>query len=904
MDLLTTKLTMPPLRPNLVERPHLLQRLDEGVHHGRRLTLVSAPAGYGKTTLVAGWLSQIAGPPGSNRPPRCAWLTLDRDENDPARFFAYLAAALESAGMTAIAGDRPLWEMTPQPPVETLVTAVINAISHDADERPLLVTLDDYHKIDTPAIHDGLQFWLDHAPPGLHLILITREDPPLTLARWRVRSQMTELRAGDLRFSAAETAGFLNDIMHLSLTAAEITALEQRTEGWVAGLQLAALALQSPQTHSHDNAAGFIAAFSGSHHYVIDYLVEEVLRQQAEDVRAFLRQTAVLNRFNPALCDAVTGRSDSRDLLAYLERNNLFLVPLDSQRSWYRYHQLLADSLLTGLDMDTRAACHRRAAAWFAAQAHYPEAIDHAAAAGDTPELVRLVRLAAEPALQDGRLRQIAGWLALLPDDTITGDLELGVYWLLSLILTGRSREAPAAIAALEQQATAGQHPRQTARLHVIKAWVADITGSEERVALAQQAVQALGNDDPLFSAFVSVPRGHAYLQEGRLPEAIDVFRNGLALSGMRGATFVRFSLLGNLIHTLNLAGRRREAETLCSQALDELVDGQGDPLPAAGLPTLLSAWLNYDANRLAEAQQLSDRSRQLLRQAFQETMLSPLEIELPALLHAAAGNVEAAQAAVQDGRRRATAQQYAHGIRSAQRIEAELQLRHGRYAVARRWAATHPIFAGRQPGGAWEQVEPNRDTAYLTYTRLLLADGQADEARALLPLLAKTAGNGGFGRSLIAIRLLQAVVASDPLPLLREAVQRGDAEGYLRLLIDECSYAAHGPHLQQLLEDPAVRAAAPAFVDRVRAAMPADATAQTTSTAVSDAAALLEPLTDQEQVVLRLLAAGLSNREIAAELVITVGTAKWHVHNIYQKLNVTSRAEAVARVHAWKLLE
>jgi LuxR family maltose regulon positive regulatory protein len=890
--ILQTRLHMPAARPLLVARAHLNQKLDQGL--SKKLTLVSAPAGYGKTTLVAEWGGRVLVSPAT-----LGWLSLDEDDNDPLHFFAYVLAALQKAGLNLATTAQYLQGLTHLASPQTFVTRLLNEIGQ-ADGRNLLLVLDDYHKIQTTLIHDALQFWLDHAPPHLHLLLITREDPPLTLSRWRARSQMTEIRAADLRFSQAEAASFLNQTMGLSLTTADVAALEQRTEGWIAGLQLAALALQSPQSPTgHANAADFIAAFGGSHHYIIDYLVEEVLRQQEGPVRHFLQATAVLQRFTPGLCNAVTGRQDSQDILAYLERSNLFLVPLDDRRLWYRYHQLFADSLRTRLETAVQNESHRRAADWLADQKLYAEAIDHASAAGDEETLTRLIRLASEPAFRQGEIRQIAAWLKRLPQDVIIRDSELAVFWLLSLILTGRSQEAPTAIALLEPHLAHWQNPRQQARLQAIKAWVADITGSNERIALAQEAAAALTADDQLFRAFIALPLGHACLYQGQPQVAIDVFRQGLALLPQKGTTFVRISLLSNLIHTLNHAGRRREAWAACQQAITEFVDGDGEPLPPAGLPYLLSAWLHYDANRLDRARQDVMRGLTLLREAFQETMLTPLEVELVAWLHEVVGEMELAQATVAAGLARATTQQYQHGMVSLERLAAELRLRNGEWTAVRRWVEAQPIYAGRQPDGRWQIVEPLNDASYLIYTRLLLHDGRIEEAGNLLSLLAASARDGGRVRNLIVVLLLQAVASAEPLPFMQEAVQRAAAEQYVRLILDECAFPAHGPFLASLLRQTAVRQTAPDFTAVLLAALPEE---PTTTHPLTHAPELLEPLTEQEMVVLRLLAAGLSNQQIANELVITVGTAKWHVHNLYQKLGVGSRAAAVARIHEWQL--
>ncbi len=901
MDILRTKLYMPPLRPNMVVRPRLLQQLEDGVQHGRFLTLVSAPAGYGKTTLIAAWRQQNQHAESGGKPESGSWLSLDDEDNDPLRFFAYLLAALRESGLNLETTSKYLSGLSQPPAIPNFMTTLLIDIEQAANGRSLVLVLDDYHKIQTATIHDALQFLLDHVPPNLHLVLITREDPPLTLARWRVGNRMTEIRASDLRFTPAEAVDFFNQTMGLSLASADIAALEQRTEGWAAGLQLAAIAAQG-----RADAADFIATFSGSHQYVIDYLVEEVLRLQDESVRTFLRETAVLNRFTASLCDAVTGRSDSQAVLAELERNHLFLVPLDNQRYWYRYHNLLADSLRVGLDKERQAASHRRAAAWFADQRLFPEAIDHAAAAGDTAEVARLIRLAAEPAFQKGQIRQIAAWLKRLPQDLIVQDPEFGIFWVLALILTGRSQEAPAAVALLEKHQADWDNPCQKGRLLAIKAWVADITSSSQRAELPYQAVEAINEDDTLFRAFVTVPLGHVHLQQGRLQDAIKIFEEGLELIRWQGDTFVRLSLAANLIHTLNHAGRRLQAWSLCQLIIADFVDANGKPLPPVGLPYLLSAWLHYDADRLERARQDLATGRDLMQQAFKETMLTPLEIELPVLLHMAAGDLQQAQMGVQAGIDRAATQKYQFGVDSGKRIAAELNLRQGEVTAVRRWVDALSLPAAPSTDSARPKLYPHHDAVYLVYIRLLLAEERQEEAASWLKPLEKSARDGERGRSLITILLLQAVVNEDAFPYLQEAVERAAAGQYLRLIVDECAWPGHGERLRRLLRREAVRMPNTSFVNTMLGALPDEKTGvpETAVTQSAKVPQLLESLTEQEQVIVQLLATGKSNREIADELVITLGTAKWHVHNIYQKLDVGSRAEAVARIHEWQLLD
>jgi LuxR family maltose regulon positive regulatory protein len=401
--LLATKIYIPPPRPGLVSRPRLIRRLDEGLRLGHRLTLVSAPAGFGKTTLLSEWCA------GCGRP--VAWLSLDEGDNDPARFLAYLVAALQTVEVDIGAGVVAALQ-SPQPPsMEAGLTLLINEMTTISD--PFALVLDDYHLITAQPIQDGLTFLLDHLAPQMHLCIAGRADPPLPLARLRARGQLTELRAADLRFTPGEAAAFLNTSVGLNLSNAEVAALDARTEGWIAGLQMAALSMRGRQ-----DLPGFIRAFTGTHRFVLDYLVEEVLEQQSPGIQRFLLKTSVLERLAAPLCDAVTAGSDSRTILGQLDRDHLFLIPLDNERRWYRYHHLFADLLRSRLkqtDPDRAPILRRRASEWYEQHGLIVDAVSHAFAAGDIGQVARLVEGNVLAMMGHGELTTVMRWLDGLP---------------------------------------------------------------------------------------------------------------------------------------------------------------------------------------------------------------------------------------------------------------------------------------------------------------------------------------------------------------------------------------------------------------------------------------------------------------------------------------------------------
>ena len=424
--ILATKLYIPPPRPKVVLRPRLIERLNEGLD--RKLTLISAPAGFGKTTLVSEWVA------GSERP--AAWLSLDEGDNDPTRFLTYLVAALQTIAPDIGEGVLSVLQSPQPPPTESILTALLNEITAVPDD--FVLVLDDYHVIDARPVDAALTFLLEHLPPQMHLVITTREDPQLPLARLRARGQLTELRAADLRFTPSEAAAFLNEVMGLNLSAEDIAALETRTEGWIAGLQLAALSMRG-----REDVPGFIRAFAGDNRYIVDYLVEEVLQRQPERVRSFLLQTSILDRLSGPLCDAVTGQEEGNALLEALERGNFFVVPLDDRRHWYRYHHLFADVLhahLMAEQPDQVPTLHRRASEWYEQHGSAADAIRHALAAEDFERAADLVELAV-PAMRRSRQEAtLLGWLKALPDELIQCRPVLSVAYAGTLLQAASSR--------------------------------------------------------------------------------------------------------------------------------------------------------------------------------------------------------------------------------------------------------------------------------------------------------------------------------------------------------------------------------------------------------------------------------------------------------------------------------
>ncbi|MDQ4063781.1 MAG: helix-turn-helix transcriptional regulator, partial [Actinomycetota bacterium] len=583
--ILATKLYVPPPQPRIVLRPRLIERLNEGLH--RRLTLVSAPAGFGKTTLLGEWLA------GCGRP--AAWLSLDEGDNDSTRFLSYLVAALQTIAADIGEGVLGALQSPQPPPTESSLTDLLNEIA--AVEVDLVLVLDDYHMIDTKPVDDALTFLLEHLPPRMHLFIATREDPNLPLIRLRTRGQMSEVRAADLRFTPDEAAEFLKGVMGLNLSAEEIAALETRTEGWIAGLQLAALSMRG-----REDVPGFIRAFAGDNRYIVDYLVEEVLKRQPERIRSFLLQTSILDRLSGSLCDAVTGQEDGRGMLEALERGNFFVVPLDDKRQWYRYHHLFAEVLFAHLMQEQPAqipTLHRRASEWYEHNGSAADAIRHALAAEDFDRAADLVELAV-PAMR--RRRQEAtllGWLKALPDELVHVRPVLSVGYAGALLQGGelegvedRLRDAERW---LDTTADVRERPetpsaemvvmheeafrRLPASIAVHRAGLALARGDvPETVTYARRALDLAAEDDHFRRGAAAALLGLASWTSGDLEAAHRSYANGMAHLQMAGNIS---DAIGGAIALADIRiaqGRLREAMRTYEHAL-QLATEQGDPV-------------------------------------------------------------------------------------------------------------------------------------------------------------------------------------------------------------------------------------------------------------------------------------------------------------------------------------
>jgi LuxR family maltose regulon positive regulatory protein len=911
--LLTTKLYAPPVRPELVSRSRLTQRLDVALSMGRKLTLISAPAGFGKTTLLSEWAHHRAG----SGARLVAWLSLDRDDSDPTRFVAYVIAALQTFEASIGSGVQEILR-SPQPPIDAILTALINEIAAIPDECVLV--LDDYHLIDSQPIYDAVIFLMDHLPPNMHVVIATRKDPRLSLPRLRAAGQMEEIRGRDLRFTEGETTTFLNQAMGLDLTPSDVAALAARTEGWIAGLQLAALSLQG-----QENRAAFIRAFAGDDRYVMDYLVNEVLSRQTEAVRRFMLHTAILERLCASLCDAALGEDPnpgrSQQVLEYLEEANLFVVPLDHKRQWYRYHHLFGDllrhRLRRTLGEEGVASLHRRASAWYAQNSYVSEAIDHSVAAGDWERVVELIGQVVNDVLGgDEYFATILGWVDALPPDVVRAHPHLGVTraWMLMLML--RTSAAQRCLEQLESAADAPLPDEVRVQVTAIRAFLArQANDVRQAIELSHQVLDAVEKGVTtldLLRPMAALNLANVYRMTGDVSRARHWYAEVLAVP-QAGVTLALAVMNGQASVEI-VAGQLPQAFGIYQRALqlaDEAARRTGQVVPAVsfiytGLVDLLREW-----NRLDEAADYLARGLDLGRQwAIGMTLGNGYVSQ--ARLRLARGDMAGALEAL----RRAESLPLTY--RTAPRFGEPIAVCRARLMLAQAAPATgemrRRLFEALE---GWVQARDlgadgpvrtlDHELEYLLWVRLLIAQGRPDQALRLLARLLTGAEESGRTGRAIEILALQALAhrafgdARLALAALEQALTLAKPGGYVRTFVDE------GKPMFELLRSLDARRSVvdTGYVNKLLDAFGPAGTAGIVTEPESEPKHLpLEPLTQREMQVLRMLRTDLSVPEIAQELHISANTVKTHVKRIYGKLDAHSRYEAVARAEGLGLTQ
>jgi LuxR family maltose regulon positive regulatory protein len=875
-QLLATKYSRPPLASHSIERASLFVTLAEP----RGVVLVSAPPGYGKTTLVAGWLAA------EDR--TSAWLTLDETDNDPAVFIAYLTAALQRVVPSL---DPAVGLALASSPTTASIIPLLNAL--DESGEPCVLVLDDYHLVSSERVHEIAAFLTGHLPANLRVVVVTRHDPPLPLARLRARGQLTEIRASDLRFSATDAYRFLAESMALQIPQRTVEQLTERTEGWIAGLQLAALSLRG-----REDPEAFVAAFGSTDRYIFDYLTDEALERQPPDVRTFLESTCVLDRLSGPLCDALTGRTDGATTLAALAQANLFLMPLDERRAWYRYHPLFADLLVSSLPAARQVELHRAAGAWFARHDLPLDGIAHYLAANEADEAAALIEVVADATIARGEFATVTGWCDALPRAALAARPGLGVMGAWAQFFLGDISGAEASLAALgdERNGDVSSNPRRAC----LEAWFANRRDRLDAEALARRAIAGIPESDPVFRSLAFTTLGESLVARD-VRRAVKAFEEAHRLAQVAGRSMLLAGSVYSLANANLILGRRRETEALCRRTIAEATDRAAVSPAWLGMIHLPLGVALHEADELVQARQQIATGQELCERAgLRVTMLGAAEWHEALGLHLLGEGSRAWQrleATRRDGER--------HGI--------------GRVVTAMTLLAAELLLLEGDPPGARARLEElptshlevlgaTRDRARLTRARVLLATSRPDAALEIIdPLAVEQRIDGRFGRLI------------DTLAVIAHARDRaGDRAGWEAALTEAVGLAAGEDRRRAFLDSvfpvghllPHVRRVAPAFVDDVLARLGKRASSSLPALSSARAAAVrnegegpVEPLSVRELEVLRLVAAGLSNEEIGRELYVSSGTAKWHVHNVLAKLGSRNRVALVARARSLGLL-
>lgn len=886
---LRSKLYVPPLRSGWIPRPRLDKRMDEGFE--RKLTLISAPAGFGKTTLLVDWIHR-------NKIP-AAWFSVDKGDNDPLYFLTYVILGLQTLGAETGKAALTMLQSPQPPPIEPILTNLINDVSRISTDFTLV--LDDYHLVDDRPIHDMIVFLLENLPEQMHMIIATRADPPLSLARLRSQNLLTELRAADLSFSDEEAANLFNQSLDLQLSARDIQLIEARTEGWAAGLQLAALSLRGRKDPS-----GFIKGFKGDNRYIADYLTEEVLNRQPEHLRNFLLATSILERLSGPLCDAVIDQENSRQVLDTLEKTNLFVIPLDDERCWYRYHQLFADLLKQRLRTrqgDLLPELHRRASQWLAENGFKNEAVDHALLAQDCARAAQLIEEIAEIDWDRARESRLLRWFKKLPDEKIDANPNLCIFYARELYKSGYIDDAAKRLQAAEQILESASisdlnKAGLRGRIAVIRAFISTRAADLSRVIdFSSLALKLLPQKDLNWRSVAATMLGFGY-GSGRLDKQQQAFSEAIKISREAGNIYYHIFAGSCLGSVMMKRGKLKEAKDFSRQLLNLAIENGIEQTGIAGslygnLGTILCEWNDFD-----EGLRLINKGIELSEQGRDPVILAICQISL---LRALMYRMDFAGAVklMESINERAADFKLPPWVKSAiSALNVFFLLGSGNLNAALQWAQERGLRSD-------DKLDDLREVEYIALAHILIAQNKLDEADQLFQRLIKNATVDGRVYMLIEMRLWRVLIftlkgeTAAALAELKLALALSEPGGFIMMLVSK------GKPVAELLEE--ILAVKKRDHDAARAGFSLSYAKKIGSAFKTvmppKIEGLMDPISERELEVLHLIAAGLSNKEIAEKLFVSLNTVKTHTKNINSKLDVNSRTRAVVRAKELGLL-
>ena len=880
----------------MVDRPRLLKKLDEGLHPSCRLVLIIAPAGYGKTTLLSAWVSSLEQP--------TSWLTLEEGDNDPLRFMAYLAAAAskieENAGLSFASTLQSL-----QPPVlEELFPSLVNLFG--GISREFVLVLDDYHLVASPENHKAINFLIDHKPPQMHLVIVTRKDPPLPIPLLRARGQLVELRQADMQFTADEAEVFLKRGMGVELSSEDVAILTNRTEGWIAGLQMAALSVKG-----RADAPRVMANFSGGHEYIVDFFASEVLAHQPESIRTFLIQSSILDQLCGSLCEAVTEQSQGQQTLEHLQQANLFVVALDSQRTWYRFHHLFRDLLRKQLQQeapDIISALHQRASRWYQQNKFAEEAIDHALSAEDYERAASLIsETLAESFWKRGETVTVLRWLDALPDKWLFTRPDLCAYHALNLFLTGQLEKAEGRLRSMEELLAEESHNEEVTTSYkrrraeykgmaaAVRAYIAYFRGDGTAIIqFARQALDLLPEENTIWRISAAINLGDAYSVSGDLEAAERAYVEALKASRSARSNYLGLLAGTKLAVAQKNQGHLRSVAELCQQLISLATVSDETHTEMTGKVYAIWGDILCEWDELERAEAMLQKAVDLCKQEGNVAAIGLSHLYLLRVL-LARGNTQAMEDALrylEELEQETSMPVWIH--KSIVAWKSWVWVNEGRLEEAARYLSQNEISAQHDLGFRGEGE-------YLSLARLQIAQGHAAEADELMSKLYLDAERQGQLGLMIACLCIRAVanttqgLRDEALKNLDKALSLAEPEGFIQVFVEE------GPLMARLVYEIAEKRADRQYTGRLLAAFAKIAPPAQQQLRMNEE--IIEPLSQRELEVLHLIAAGLSNQEIAAHLYLSVRTIKFHTGNIYSKLGVKSRTEAVARARSLGLL-
>ncbi len=893
--LLYTKLYIPQLRSNLVPRLDLIEILNKGISN--KLTLISAPAGFGKTTLISEWIAQIKEP--------VAWLSLDEDDNDPIRFFRYLIAALQNIESTISEAILTLFQ-SPQPPsIESVLANLIKEITDIQND--FILVLDDYHSLDEKNIHKSIEFLLDHMPTKMHIVITTRVDPPIPLSRLRVRNQLTELRAIDLSFSHYETVAFFDKVMSLELSVEEIDILETRTEGWVAGLQLAALSMQTRK-----DIPKFIKTFAGDDRHIVDYLAEEVLNHQPEYIQKFLLQTSILNRLSEPLCDFVTQKKGSQNILDELEKANLFIIPLDNKREWYRYHHLFADLLRQQLyqtQSDLSDVLHSRASVWYENNRLKDEAVVHALEAQDFERAANLMSEFEDIAHEYGRHFIMLNWFKILPIEIIRKNPTLCFSYGWILFWFGDYNEAKENLQAAEQliDSTSNGVVKSIApesakipitnndelkfKIAVVRGMIAFYSGNlSDMQKYSTQVNKYKSSNNSIWRVLAVMTSGDAHNINGDMAAASQAYSEALNVSEKSGEFFLHFYSSVKLAETKNEQGDLRGSAEICKRLLRFVKEKGFEHGSIMGSIYLLLGENFRELNLLDDALNYIKKGSEYFEQSSERIMLGMSKIFLIKFFFTKLDLVNAKDMILRIEEITRKSEILPSMTELLEIYKIRILLKENKLNSAQQWMQEN------EKGIKGKYIYKN-EWKQILFARINLAQGECDETLEILQELIKRAEKSGRILKVIEMLLVQSLAyqakgyTAEALVALKKALKLSEPGGYISIFVDEGTSIAE--LIEKLLD--ADDANPKDYIKKLISAF------RLSRLVIIDDG--LEHLSEREAEVLRLISAGLSNKKIMEELFVSLSTVKTHVRNIYSKLNVHSRTEVIVKAKELNLL-